>query len=101
MWQVDVGHLAYSCNMAELELVAEYAPERINEVNSYGFTPLHNAVRSCQDQEAAISFLLSAGANVNQTDNSGNTPLAYAGWPGNADYAGTRESQLLIDAGGH
>ena len=77
--------------MAELELVAEYAPNRISKADSYGFTPLHKA--ALNGQEAAVSFLLSAGANVNQTNNSGHTPLAKA--------TSDRVKQLLIGAGGH
>merc|ERR1712166_54463 len=74
--KVDVFSAAIKGKMAELELVAEYAPERINKVSSDGWTPLHFA--AFDKQEAAVSFLLSAGANVNQTDNSGKTPLARA-----------------------
>ena len=92
LWQVDVHQAARHGNMAELELVAEYAPGRINETNSFrGSTPLHWA--ASYDQEAAFSFLLSAGANVNQTNNSGGTPLFFA--------RNDRVKQLLIDAGGH
>ena len=79
-------------NMAELELVAEYAPDRIDEANSRNsWTPLHCA--ALYGPEAAVSFLLSVGANVNQTNNSGETPLSLT-------YNG-RVRQLLIDAGGH
>ena len=78
-------------NMAELELVAEYAPDRINEATSDGWTPLHCAADS--GQEAAVSVLLGAGANVNQTTKYGHTPLSYT--------SNTRVKQLLIDAGGH
>ena len=78
--------------MAELELVTEWAPDRINEANSRnGFTPLHYAA-SC-GPEAAVSFLLSVGANVNQTDIYGQTPLSWA--------RTAQVKQLLIDAGGH
>ena len=77
--------------IAELELIAEYAPDRINETDSGGFTPLHYAALC--DQVAAVSFLLSVGANVNQTSISGQTPLYYA--------SNARVEQLLIDSGGH
>ena len=48
--------------MAELELVAEWAPDRVNEANSGGSTPLHfAAVESVVcNQVAAVSFLLGA-----------------------------------------
>ena len=94
-------------NMAELELVAEYAPDRFNVVSRSGSTPLHCAAH--YDQEAAVSFLLSAGANVNQTDNSGETPLSYCGSTTVAAQhrmeapiaRNPRVRQLLFDAGGH
>jgi ankyrin repeat protein len=90
--QVDVHDAAKQGNMAELELVAEYAPGRINETTSFrGETPLHRAAR--YDQEAAVSFLLNARANVNQTTKNGSTALSYA--------SNARVRQLLIDAGGH
>ena len=76
--------------MAELELVAGYAPDRINETDSVGQTPLHFAAGFNQE---AVSFLLSAGANVNQTDKYGNTALSMA-----ITY---QVKQLLRDAGGH
>ena len=89
---------AINGNMAELELVAEWAPDRINNeaTEFYGETPLHYAAHC--EQEAAVSFLLSAGANVNQTDNNGRTPLYSAS---NIRASNTRVKQLLIDAGGH
>ena len=77
--------------IAELELVAEYAPDRINEADSIGQTPLHFAASF--NQQAAVSCLLGAGANVNQTDISGRTALFVA--------RNDRVRQLLIDAGGH
>ena len=77
--------------MAELELVAEYVPGRITEANSRGQTPLHFA--AANDQVAALSFLLNAGANVNQTTKNGSTALFMA--------STARVRQRLIDAGGH
>ena len=76
--------------MAELKRVAEYAPDMINDASS-GMTPLHKAAH--YDQEAAVSFLLNARANVNQTTKNGSTALSYA--------SNARVRQLLIDAGGH
>ena len=86
---MNVHTAAKRGNMAELELVAEYASERMNETNSYGYTPLHMAAGN--GREAAVRVLL-AGANVNKTDNRGKTPLSFA--------ANVRVKQLLRDAGG-
>ena len=91
MWQLDVINAAGRGNIAELELVAECAPERINKANRIGHTPLCYAAYC--NQAAAVSFLLGAGANVNQTNGGGDTPL----WWAKSD----RVRQLLIDAGGH
>ena len=87
----DLAHSAAKTgNLSKLNLVAEFAPERINETNIFGWTPLHVAAQ--YDQEAAVSLLLSAKSDVNKT-NRGMTPLHC----GNSD----RVKQLLRDAGGH
>ena len=112
-------------NIAQLNLVVKFAPQRIDEANNYrGKTPLHIAARN--DQEAAISLLLSAKADVNATNSSGQTPLHYAAGRdqeatvslllsakadvNKTDSNGTtplgfarddRVRQLLRDAGGH
>ena len=84
-------------NLAELNLVVKFAPERVNEdnyeanSNSRSGTPLHCAAEC--DQEAAVSLLLSAKADVNKTTSYGRTPLYYA--------KGDRVRQLLRDARGH
>ena len=72
--------------LAQLNFVVEFAPQRINETNNYGETPLHYAARN--DQEAAVSLLLSAKAGVNRTNYCGQTPLSLA--------KGDRVRQLLI-----
>ena len=72
-------------NIAQLNLVIEFAPERINETNKTG-TPLHFAAG--YGHEAAVSLLLSAKADVDATNSrysygyrrygGGSTPLHYA-----------------------
>ena len=42
LWQVDVHKATKDGKMAELELVVEWAPERINEATNMGLTPLQN-----------------------------------------------------------
>ena len=72
---------AMSGNLAELNLVVEFAPERINEPNSDGRTPLHDVAQTGR-RDAAVSLLLSAKADVNKTDNYGWTPLSKRCTPG-------------------
>ena len=110
--------------LAELNLVIELAPQRIHQTDGYSRTPLHRAAEN--GQEAAVSLLLSAKADVNKTERDGQTPLHLAAqYDGKAAvslllsakadvnaidhygrtplyYAtGDRVKQLLIDAGGH
>ena len=68
----------------------ELAPERIDEKNCWGYTSLH--IATYNGREAAVSLLLSAKADANKTNSSGETPLRCA--------YGERLKQLLIDAGG-
>ena len=97
-------------NLAELKLVVAFAPERINETDCDGWTPLHHAAQ--YDQEAVVSLLLSAKADVNKTNNYGSTPLHQAAvYFATGDRVkqltplyfatGDRVKQLLRDAGGH
>ena len=77
--------------LAELNLVIEFAPKRINKINSYGSTPLHCAAQ--HNQESAVSLLLSAKADANAANSYYGTPLIYA--------RGDQVRQLLREAGGH
>ena len=63
--------------LAELEVVVEFAPKRIHEISRTKSrdTPLHWAVLG--GQEAAVSLLISADADVNAKDKSGDPP-SYA-----------------------
>ena len=83
---------AFKGDLAQLNLVIEFVPERIHEANRYGWTPLHWAAES--GQVAAVSLLLSAKADVNKSDSHyGCTPLGFA--------KSDRVKQLLRDAGGY
>jgi len=90
--ELDVHAAAIDGNLAQLNLVVQFAPERINEASSVStWTPLLCA--AAFGQEAAVSLLLSAKADVNKTDSDGDTPLHWA--------KGDRVKQLLRDAGGY
>jgi len=90
-WQLNVHSAAFKGDLAQLNLVIEFVPERIHETDNTGRTPLHSAAES--GQVAAVSLLLSAKADVNATNSSGYTPLGFA--------KSDRVKQLLRDAGGY
>ena len=60
----------------KLKQIIEFAPHRINEPGSFGFTPLHFAADG--NREAAVGMLLAAGAEVNKLDEDGCSPLWFA-----------------------
>merc|ERR1712166_548840 len=74
--EVNVHKAAETGNLAELNLVAEFAPERIDKADGKNYTPLHFAAQ--WSQEAAVSLLLSAKADANKRTNSYETPLKLA-----------------------
>ena len=89
--QLDVHQAARTGNLARLKLVIKLAPERVNETDCLCNTPLHCAARN--DQEAVVSLLLSAKADVDKTDIYGYTPLHFA-----AESGGEAVGSLLLSA---
>ena len=74
-----------------LQLVVDYAPERLSQCNDAGgSSPLHLA--AIYDQADAVRLLLNSGAAVNQANSTGRTPLGVA--------KSDTVKQLLRDAGG-
>ena len=68
----------------------------MNETHAHGRAPIHWAVVGMTPgNEAIVSLLLSAGAEVNLPDSDGETPFYNAQATGNL-----RLIQLLRDAGG-
>ena len=95
-------------NLADLRLVVEFAPKRVNEAQEHSrYTPLHDAARG--GHEAAVSLLLSAKADVNQINSYDRTPLRTVASEGECFGcccgcwglpSHRRVKQLLRDAGG-
>lgn len=66
---------------------------QIDEINVYGNTALHIACYNGQD--AVVNELIDYGANVNQPNNSGFTPLHFAA----ASTHGALCLELLVNNG--
>ena len=99
-WKLNVYRAATDNNVAELNLVAEFAPKRLLEATDKGDTPLHCAAENCDGNSGvitddAVSLLLSCKADVNAANIYGRTPLAVA------RDEDSRVKWLLTDAGGH
>merc|ERR1712166_947075 len=93
---IDVHQAAMTGPLADLNFVVEFAPERINETNGYGGTPLHDAAGYASLEAATL--LLSAKADLSKTDNYGMTALDHSK---KCTYSDTEKvTQLLIDAAG-
>merc|ERR1712166_880204 len=93
---IDVHQAAMTGPLADLNFVVEFAPERINETNEYGGTPLHDAAGYASLE--AASLLLSAKADFSKTDNYGMTALDHSKKCTYSD--NEKVTQLLIDAAG-
>merc|ERR1712086_920799 len=62
--------------VAEMRLVCQYAPEKVNDKDSYGETALHWA--ASKDLLEVAKLLLGAGVSVDAKNNNGSTALHYA-----------------------
>jgi len=73
---VDIVTAAEQNQVAEVRLVCQYAPERVNDTGWGGYTALHFAARYNFLEVAEL--LLGAGASVDVKTNYGLTPLELA-----------------------
>lgn len=88
---------AYSNDLKYVELLfadikgkkneSELIKKMLNSKNKLGQTPLHFALLVYKDKIniKMLGFLVSKGANVNEPDNAGLTPVHYAAVAGNLD----------------
>ncbi|WP_265015482.1 ankyrin repeat domain-containing protein [Wolbachia endosymbiont (group A) of Anoplius nigerrimus] len=77
-------HLAISFYSHKIvEVLCKERPDIINAKNKDGYTPLHEAISSSNEQ--AICILLKNGADVNVVDECRNTPLHEAACKSNTD----------------
>merc|ERR1740130_1347286 len=65
---VDIVYAAQQNQVAEVRLVCQYAPEKVNDTDSAGFTALHTA--ASKNSLEAAQLLLGAGASVDAKDNT-------------------------------
>jgi len=73
---MDIVKAASESRIADVQLVLQHAPEKVNDQDKYGFTALHKAT-SLNSLEVA-ELLVAANANVDIKSKAGNTALQVA-----------------------
>jgi len=89
---VDIFAVVRQNHVAEVRLVCQYAPERVNDKDSDGATALHFAARYNSLEMAQL--LLGARASADAKDKNGETALHYAACSNTLEVA-----ELLLGAG--
>ncbi len=90
-------------NPAAVEWLLGNMKQDINAQNMYGMTALHYAMRYKEDNEDTqriLDLLLENGAEVNQLDDYGQTPLDYSLYDYPASYYNENLRRALAEAGG-
>jgi len=73
---MDWDLAAKTGSIGELLQLIKTEPQNINQSDDYGWTPLHFAVRT--GNEEAVLILLKNGAKVSNTNLRGSSPLHFA-----------------------
>jgi len=76
LWRSVRSYITAEASTAEAESILNAYPDFIKEKDAEGCTLLHAAV--LRGREDIAQVLITAGADVNQKDNLGNTPLQWA-----------------------
>jgi len=76
LWRSVRNYITAEASTAEAESVLNAYPDFIKEKDAEGCTLLHAAV--LRGREDIAQVLITAGADMNQKDNLGNTPLRWA-----------------------
>jgi len=73
---MEIVQAAFAGRMADVQLVCQYAPEKVNDKDRYGNTALHWAAANNSLEIAQL--LLASKATVGVQNNDGETPLEWA-----------------------
>lgn len=63
----------------EVKTIVKNHPDCISHKDEYGFTVLHGL--AAEEQHEILQFLIDSGANVNEKNDAGITPIHLAAWP--------------------
>lgn len=63
----------------QVKTIVKEQPDCINQKDDYGFTVLHGL--AAEENYEIFQFLIDNGANVNEKNDSGITPLHLSAWP--------------------
>jgi ankyrin repeat protein len=85
-----------AARLGRLDLVREFLrkdPDALTVRNSYGYTPLHEAIRGGQKSQAVVEFFMNQLSRDEKMANPPNTPLVYFA----AEYQSTPMLHFLTD----
>ena len=94
---VTVHTAAAMGDIERLKVALDASPDRVDEPDDKGATPLYHAARN--NRPEAVTFLLERGADVNKPSNEGRTPVSEATLHTLSQECDLDMLQGLVDAG--
>ena len=91
-WNKEFNDAAIYGDFNQVKTIVEKHPDCINQKDEYGFTVLHDLAG--EEQYEILQFLIDHGANVNEKNDNGITPLHLAAWPEIVEILGKNGADL-------